>query len=327
MKTEKAKDVIPIAYWGSPPYSALFLDRLIADPRFEIAFAVSQPDKPRSGRNREPEPTAVKKRALESNIPVYTPESLKKEGGQITEMAAKSKVRFHVVFAYGKIIPKAVFSPPPLGALNFHASLLPLLRGASPVESALLAGFQRTGWTIQKIESRMDAGDICKTTEFDIPWEADTPALMKLLIAKLLDFGPGALEEYSQGKLSPIQQDEEAATYCEKIATSMGEIDWKKSGPELRNMARAFQERPGIYTFLNGRKVKLWVDLSLPQESFSKPQGSFKPGEIVNTGPAIFVSCRDALLPVASLQPEGKKRLSASEFLNGYRIAPGDLFG
>ncbi len=328
---------INISFWGSPPYSAALLERLAQDGRFHIVFAVTQPDKPRHRQKGEAEPTAVKKQALSNGIPVFTPFSLKKESPELNDLRQTMKKNlplFHVVFAYGKIIPEPLFAAPRMGGVNFHASLLPQLRGASPVESALLHGLTQTGWTLQKIDSRMDTGDILKTSVLEIPSQSLASDLLASLIERLMDFGPEALAEYAAGKLEPKPQQEKDATYCEKINTQMGEINWNLSAITLRNRARAFQERPGVYTFFRGKKLKLWIDPAVVSGSGGQIQEKSaanglpaKPGHIAAIEPNIIhVACAGGTLPVCLLQPEGKKRMSAAEFVNGYRITTNDSF-
>ncbi|MES0489044.1 MAG: methionyl-tRNA formyltransferase [Leptospirales bacterium] len=318
---------VKISYWGSPGISAALLKVLIDDSRFQIEFVVSQPDKPRSGRGREVIPTPVKAVALENSIPVYTPVALKKNTETILSDWNSYKPAVHVVFAYGKIIPEALFSSPALGSVNFHASLLPLLRGASPIEHSLWHGFSKTGWTLQQVANRLDTGNILAQTIIDIEPADSTSTVAQKLFDQLEKWSPEALLDYVAGKLTPIEQQEDMATHCGKIYPEMGKIEWSKTSTEINNMARALQERPGVFSYWNKTRIKIFFDFQTaalqPENSEVLPPGSIS--DISDNG--IFITCADGLsLKVLYIQPDGKKRLSAKDFVNGYRVKLGDLF-
>lgn len=329
---------LSISYWGSPYISALLFQKLLEDPDFEVRYVLSQGDKPRSNRSREVQPTPVKKAALEAGIPVYTPASLKKLLQKDPETYAtitSEQVDLHVIFAYGKIIPEELFNAPRLGSVNFHASILPLLRGASPIESALLEDFQTTGWTMQRMVQELDAGDVLAKTEIDLPWEYDANALTSALMESLLEFAPRALVDYNDGKLTPVPQNASEATFCGKFTTEMGLIDWSQNALTIRNLARALQGRSGVYSHLKthgNKKIKLTFDLAVPKDeiiaSQNTPEGAPPaPGAITKIDSShIWIACGDSLsLPVSELQLEGRKRMSAQDFANGYRVNTGDL--
>ena len=320
---------IRISYWGSPYLSAKFLETLIQDKSFEIAFAVTQPDKPRSKRGREVAACAVKKTAEENSIPVYSPASLKKNTDELFEQFKAHDVLFHVVFAYGKLIPEKLFNAVPLKTVNFHASLLPLLRGAAPIETSLLEGHKKTGWSMQAIAEKMDAGDVYITKEVEIS-EVDTKnSLTEKMLKTLIEFGPEALRKYAAKELKPVKQDESRATFCGKIKTEAGEIDFTVPHREIINQFRALGENPGVYSFYNGKKIKIDFDLISPAHNLSNLLGAKKPGDVVQIEKErLSIFCGDGFaLPVISFHPEGKRKMSAADFINGYRPKEGDCFG
>ncbi|MDH5721068.1 MAG: methionyl-tRNA formyltransferase [Spirochaetia bacterium] len=325
MNLEKIK----ISYWGSPFISAKFLETLLQDGSFEISFVVTQPDKPRSKRGREVLPCAVKKLADKNSIPVYSPVSLKKNTPDLLEEFNKHDVLFHVVFAYGKLIPEAIFNAPLLKTLNFHASLLPLLRGAAPIEYALLEGHRKTGWSIQAIVEKMDAGDVFYQNEIEVSVNETKNSLTEKMLESLVSFGPDILKKYAAGKLNSRKQDEEKATYCGKIKTEAGKIDFSKTHIEIRNQYRAFGENPGLYSYFNGKKIKIDFDLISLSKKLSDQEKEMKSGRVfLIEKEKTYILCGDGFaLPAVLFQPEGKRKMSAVDFVNGYRLKEGDYFG
>lgn len=321
--------MIDISFWGSPLISAHLLESLISSKKFNIKFIVTQEDKPRTNRSKEAEATPVKKTALSHNIPVFTPKSLKKNSDVLFAELSQKKVDLNVVFAYGKLIPERFFSLPAFGTVNFHASLLPQLRGASPIESSLIRGFEKTGWTMQKMTEALDAGDVYFTQETTVLWEDDFFSLAGRLMDELLSFSASVLEKFCQGKLSASPQKEAEATYCSKLEPSMGKINWPDSVYSIRNQARALSGRGGIYTYFMGKKVKLFIEPAISQEQIeSSLDKKGQAGSVTQINDDLmWVACGDQKsLPVGQVQPEGKRKISIREFINGYRIQTGQNF-
>lgn len=321
--------MIRVSFWGSPGISASLLEKLIASPEIKVEYIVTQQDKPRSNRGRELQPTPVKTAGLNHHIPVFTPVSLKKNADEFFNEIKNYQVNVNVVFAYGKIIPERFFSMPPGGTLNFHASLLPRFRGASPIEQALFEGDKITGWAMQRMVEQLDAGDIYYNREIDVAWEDDFFSLAEKLMKALLEFASGVIVDYAVGKLTGRRQDETTATHCGKIETSEGQIDWKNTFEKIRNIARAMTGRGGIYSYYMKKRIKLFTDLNVAQSEIIKASEESIPGEIYKiTENHLWVVCADRLcLPVNFVQPEGKKKLTIKEFVNGYRIEAGQGFG
>jgi len=314
---------ITISYWGSPKISALFLQSLLDSDKVSVAYVVSQHDKPRSHRGQTLAPTDVKALALKNHIPVFTPRSIKKEKEKFLAEVAPYPVDFHLIFAYGKIIPDEIIDSAPLGALNYHASLLPAYRGSSPIEHALFDDLKKTGWSLQRITPELDAGDVYYQTEVDIKWEDTARELAENLTRQLMETGISPLLQYKQGKLTPVKQNPDQVTHCGKLTTGMTRVDWNKSSTELRNLYRGFAARGGLHTMFGNRKVKLKVDLTQPPASLiTEERNGLVPGQVSRIEKdTIWIACGNkTVLPLSELQPEGKKGMKPSDFVNGYRL-------
>ncbi len=318
-------DRIRISFWGTPDMAARILETIIRDERFEVGYTVTRKDKPRSARDRIVLPSPVKKLSLDNMIPVYEPESLRKEAENLIPLFRDSPVDFHLVFAYGQIIPASLFQIPPMEAVNLHGSLLPLLRGASPIEHALIHGFTKTGWTMQKIAEKMDAGDVLASSEVEILRDDTRDSLAERMLGNLEKNILPWLKAYAHHELQPIAQREENATYCGKITTEMGNLNWQNSSGDIINLYRAFTPKPGVFTFWNNKKVKISFALSVPASEYFPAGG--KPGEILRVDQYLWVCTGDGkALPVSQLHPEGKKPMTARDFINGYGATPGQFF-
>ncbi|MBW7859317.1 MAG: methionyl-tRNA formyltransferase, partial [Leptonema sp. (in: Bacteria)] len=236
--------MLRLIYFGSPDISAQLLKSLIADPQFQVCAVVSNPDRPK-GRSNQPIPTPVASLAIESNIALFCYPSLQgKAQNQLRTDLAKFDADLAVVFAYGSIIPESIFNLPRLGSVNLHGSLLPLLRGASPIQSAILAGFSTTGWTLQKLAKRMDAGDIVSTVEIDIQPNETADQLLERMLPLGIQLVSDSLKKIDQLLLKSISQDESKATYCTKIHAEDSWIDWQADSIEIHNRIRAFNSAP-----------------------------------------------------------------------------------
>lgn len=321
-----------IVFWGSPGIAADFLRDLVTNhsDRFTVTACVTQTEKLIQRQGKTASRSKVHEAAIELGLPVLTPKSVKKEADEILTQLSQYGYDLFVVVAYGKILPQAIIDEPRLKSVNFHGSLLPLLRGASPIEHALLHGFKETGWTLQRIVVALDAGDIVAQTRVTIDETETTGTLYAKLGADLIQHGAHMLSDYADGKLTPRPQDETAATHCGKIGAEDGRLDFSKSALEIYNRYRAFTPRPGVFASFRGKKVKL---------GFGTPHPGLRPplpttwrgaeaGALVREGKNdLTVLCGDGLaLHITSVTPEGKKAMSVSDFLNGYRVVDGDRF-
>ncbi|WP_343162553.1 methionyl-tRNA formyltransferase [Desulfurobacterium thermolithotrophum] len=300
---------------GTPDFAVPSLKKLF-EAGFEIPLVITQPDRP-AGRGKRIKPPPVKVLAEKLNIPVYQPERVKGNEELLNKLKEISPDLI-VVAAYGKILPNEILDLPKFGCINVHASLLPEYRGASPIQSALLDGKEKTGVTIMLISPELDAGDIISQKEVLI----DRKDNAQTLHDKLANLGAELLVEtipsYVSGKLKPIPQESSKATYCKPITKEMGKIDWTLPAEKIFNMIRAFTPWPSAYTTFRGKRIKL-----LEAEPI---EGNGNPGEVIKADKELVISTGEGALKIKKLRPEGKKEISGEEFIRGYRIKVGEKF-
>ncbi|MEO2068158.1 MAG: methionyl-tRNA formyltransferase [Desulfurobacteriaceae bacterium] len=300
---------------GTPDFAVPSLKALF-DAGYEIPLVITQPNRP-VGRGKKLTPPPVKVVAKELGIPVYQPEKVK-GNKELLEKLKEISPDIIVVAAYGRILPDEILELPKFKCLNVHASLLPEYRGASPIQSALLDGKEKTGVTIMLISSELDSGDIISQEELKI--EKDDNA--KTLHDKLSKLGAKLLVEtiplYVSGKLKPYPQDHSKATYCKPITKDMGKIDWKLPAEKIFNMVRAFTPWPSAYTSFNGKRIKI--------TKAKVVEGEGVPGEVIKTDNELVIATGNKALKILNLKPEGRKEISGEEFIRGYRVKVGDRF-
>ncbi|QSX30134.1 methionyl-tRNA formyltransferase [Shewanella cyperi] len=311
---------LKIIFAGTPDFAARHLQALLSSEHQVIA-AYTQPDRP-AGRGQKLTPSPVKSLALEHNIPVFQPKSLRKEDAQ-QELAALG-ADIMVVVAYGLILPKLVLDTPRLGCINVHGSILPRWRGAAPIQRALWAGDAETGVTIMQMDVGLDTGDMLLKAHLPIAAE-DTSAS---LYEKLAELGPeallNALAAISEGGLSAEKQDESLANYAEKLSKEEARLDFGKSARQLWQEVRAFNPWPVSYFEHQGQTIKVWQTEPLA-ESNSKA-----PGTIVAAGKqGLDIATADGLLRIKQMQLPGKKPMAVADILNsrGEWFTPGTVIG
>ncbi len=304
-----------IVFAGTPDFAVPTLDRLIDAGRRPVAV-YTQPDRP-AGRGRRPRPSPVKQRAEQAGIPVLQPASLRTPDAQ-AELAALAPDLL-VVVAYGLILPQAVLDIPRLGCVNVHASLLPRWRGAAPIQRALLAGDATTGVTIMQMEAGLDTGPMLARREIPIGAQdtaGDLHDRLAVLGAELL---VEVLPDIAAGRLTPVPQDDAAATYADKLSKDEAPLDWQRPAAALARQVRAFNPWPVAETRLAGRILRIWQAAALPGPTAAAP------GEIVAAGrDGIDVATAEGVLRLIRLQAPGGRPLPAADFLNGHPLRPGD---
>lgn len=304
-----------IVFAGTPDFAVPTLDHLIDTGRRPVAV-YTQPDRP-AGRGRQPRPSPVKQRAEQAGISVLQPASLRTPEAQ-AELAALAPDLL-VVVAYGLILPQAVLDIPRLGCVNVHASLLPRWRGAAPIQRALLAGDATTGVTIMQMEAGLDTGPMLARREIPIgPQDTagDLHDRLAVLGAELL---VEVLPDIAIGRLTPAPQDDAAATYADKLRKDEAPLDWQLPATALARQVRAFNPWPVAEARLAGRTLRIWQAEALPEPAAAAP------GEIVAVGrQGIDVATAEGILRLIRLQAPGGRPLSATEFLNGHPLRPGD---
>lgn len=297
-----------IIFAGTPDFAARHLQALINSPH-QVVAVYSQPDRP-AGRGQKLQPSAVKQLAVQHQLPVYQPKSLKKAAAQ-TELAALN-ADVMVVVAYGLILPLSVLQSPRLGCINVHGSLLPRWRGAAPIQRAIWAGDEQTGITIMQMDQGLDTGAMLSKVSCNIA-PTDTSAS---LYERLAELGPNALLD-ALAQLPALQataeaQDDNAACYAEKLHKDEGLLDFNKSAAALSREVRAFNPWPASYLQLPQGPVKIW------QASWYNTEHSAAPGQVLATSKkGIEIACTDGVLVLTSLQPPGKKPMAVADFLNG----------
>jgi len=306
---------VNIVFAGTPDFAVPTLDRLIDAGRRPVAV-YTQPDRP-AGRGRRPRPSPVKQRAEQAGIPVLQPASLRTPDAQ-AELAALAPDLL-VVVAYGLILPQAVLDIPRLGCVNVHASLLPRWRGAAPIQRALLAGDATTGVTIMQMEAGLDTGPMLARREIPIGAQdtaGDLHDRLAVLGAELL---VEVLPDIAAGRLTPVPQDDAAATYADKLSKDEAPLDWQRPAAALARQVRAFNPWPVAETRLAGRILRIWQAEALPGPTAAAP------GEIVAAGrDGIDVATAEGVLRLIRLQAPGGRPLPAADFLNGHPLRPGD---
>jgi len=297
---------------GTGVFASTVLQKLI-DSGLELSAVITQPDKP-SGREQDIVFSPVKNLAVEKNLEVYQPKSLIKiDGFVLIEKLAPDLI---IVADYGKIIPKNILDLPKFGTLNIHPSLLPKHRGPSPLQETILNGDKETGVTVILLDEEMDHGPIVGQEKLEIGNQKYSLAELRQKLAELGgDLATKVLPDYLSGKIKPITQDHNRATYTKIIAKEDGKINWEKSAEEIDCQLRAYGEWPGSWTEWenNSKKYKLKI---IEAEILESPRGI--PGTIYVQNNNLTVQCGRNSLIIKSLQLEGKNKTSGQEFLRGY---------
>ena len=300
-----------VVFMGSPEFAVPHLEQLILN-QYQVVGVYTQPDRP-AGRGRSLVSSPVKVAAQSLGLTVVQPPSFKGVG--VVEQLAQFRPDVIVVAAFGQILPRSVLAIPRLGAVNVHPSLLPRFRGASPVASAILAGDEFTGVSIMLMDEGVDAGPLLARAQIPISALDTTGSLtsrLSIIGARLL---LEALCHWLRGSLTPRPQNEAEAIYCSSITKEEGEIDWHLPAVDNWRRVRAFSPWPGCYTRWEGKKLDIIEALPL-----TEPE-SFRVGEVVAlTREAAFgISTGDGVLGILRVQLEGKRAMSAAEFLRGQR--------
>ncbi|MDB4893269.1 MAG: Methionyl-tRNA formyltransferase [Gemmatimonadetes bacterium] len=307
-----------VLFWGTPEFATAPLRALIGEG-FDVVGVVTQPDKP-VGRSRSTlQASPVKKVALAEGIPVHQPEKPRGDAF-IAEVAALS-ADISIVVAYGHILPKVVIDLPRLGTLNIHASLLPALRGAAPIQAAIREGLAETGVSIMQMVPQLDAGPVLHTARTPI-LEDETALELSLRLSEL---GANALIEalalVELGLAKPEAQDESRVTFAPKITRESAQVDWTASAYEVARHIRAYEPKPGGWSKVNGVEVKLFGARIAPRGTM---HGA---GDVLKVDSAgLLVACGAGAVRILAVQPAGKTRLTPEQWANGRGIAAGDKF-
>lgn len=298
-------------FMGTPDFAVPCLQRLI-DMGLEVTGVFSQPDKPK-GRHGTLTPPPVKELAVKYNLPVFQPEKMR--DGTALEMVKSAEPELIIVVAYGKILPKEILEYPKYGCINIHASLLPSLRGAAPIQWSILNGFKKTGVTSMQMDEGLDTGDMLITKEIDIPDDMNAEELFNILSALGADVMEETINAAVEGKLNPIPQDHSKFTYAPMLSKELSPIDWSMTAQQVHDHIRGLYSWPCATAKLEGKTFKIHKSILVDKK------GKF-PGELVEKEKRIVVACGDLnCIEILELQAENKKSMPTGDYLRGNQIA------
>lgn len=306
-----------LVFFGTPEFAVPSLRTLAAQPDFAVVLVVTQPDRP-AGRGRGLQPPPVKVLAQELGLPCWQPETLRTAEAE-ARLAAVAPM-LAVVVAYSKIIPASMLSMPRHGFLNVHPSLLPRYRGASPIQAALLNGDAITGISFAVMTPELDAGPILR--QFAIPIVPDDTgvtlgARLAEVAAELL---PDTIRDWIAGRIVPIPQDEGEATYTRPLTKADGRVDWSEPAERIERKIRALQPWPCAWTTIGGRR------LILLRARLIETEMNLAPGCLSVMPTVMLVGTGTRPLALETVQPEGKRAMSALDWWRGARLANGTCF-
>jgi methionyl-tRNA formyltransferase len=307
---------VRVVFWGTPEFATPSLRGLVGEG-FEVVGAVTQPDKPQ-GRSREITPPPVKRVAIEEEIPVFQPKNARDV--ELYNSLEALKPDMSVVVAYGHLLPQKIIDLPKLGTLNIHASLLPALRGAAPIQAAIRQGLTETGVTVMRVVPALDAGPIILQADTPI-FEDETYGELQVRLAELGALSLiEAMSLFSLGKVRERPQDDSRATYVPKVTRESSRIDWKDSAIEISRLIRASDPKPGAFTRTPKGDVKMFGP-----KVMDGIKG--KPGEVLKVTGELVVACGQDALRISEVQPAGKSRMLANDWARGRGTAVGDRYG
>jgi methionyl-tRNA formyltransferase len=311
-----------LIFAGTPRFAVPTLERLV-ESGFPVRLVVTQPDKPR-GRGMELAASPVKQSALKLGLSVIQPEKIKPNDEFRAQIGALQPDAI-IVVGYGRIIPQWMIDLPRFGNLNLHASLLPKYRGAAPIQWAIASGESVTGVTIIRIDAGLDTGGILLQRELAIEPEDTAETVAPRLATVGADLIVEALRGLDAGSISSRPQDHARATLAPILTKRDGQIDFHRTATEIRNRLRGFQPWPGAFTTFRGKNLHVWSAKVVPAEIVS---GVLQPGELRSEGELVVLGFGDhTALELLEVQIEGKTRMPARDFVNGYRPFAGERLG
>ena len=305
-----------ILFMGTPEFAKESLRALAEDNR-NVVCVITQPDKPK-GRGYEMSMPEVKKYALEQNIPVHQPPTLKDNA--ISPLLEEYNPDVIVVVAYGKILPEYILNFPKYGCINIHGSLLPAYRGAAPIQRAVIDGLKVSGVTSMYMEKGLDTGDMLIKEELEIAPDMTSgeyhDALAIVGGKVLLD----TLDGLAAGTLSPQKQDDSLSSYAHQLSKAEGEIDWSATNEQIYNKVRGLNPWPMAYSFIGAKRFV--VDSVLKSDECGKSGVVLRADEN-----GLLVACGEGSVLIKNIKPEGKKRMSVADYLRGHKIEKGTIIG
>lgn len=308
-----------LIFCGTPRFAVPTLEKLV-DAGHSVPLVVTQPDRPR-GRGMELAISPVKESALRLGLSVVQPDQIKNNEEFRRELSALHPEAI-IVVGYGRIIPQWMIDLPRLGNLNLHASLLPKYRGAAPIQWAIAQGESVTGVTTMRIDAGLDTGDILMQQELTIAPDDTAETQAPKLASIGADLMVETLRALESGEIRPTPQDNSKATVAPILTKEDGRIDFQRTATEIFNRLRGFQPWPGAHTLFRGRNLQIHRAHPLDQSI------ELTPAAIKSDSTGLIAACGErTVLEIIDLQPEGKRRMPARDFINGYRPQPGEKLG
>jgi methionyl-tRNA formyltransferase len=311
---------VRIAFFGTPEFAVPSLLALLGEG-FDVAVVITQPDRPQGRSRSQLIPSAVKSVATREDLPLLQPE----QPGTLEFFDALRSYQpdLGVVVAYGHILKAELLALPPLGMVNVHASLLPQMRGAAPIQHAILAGLEETGVTIMQLNEGLDTGPMLLRVPTPILGDETAGELS----ARLAELGALALVEalglIASRSAHPEPQEEALATWAPKITHALAEISWRNTGESIARLIRAMDPHPGAWTTHRNKELKLFGPQ--PAEPLAIPEPS-APGTVLETDPALVVATANGALQVLDVQPAGRTRMAAHAWVRGRGVSVGEQF-
>jgi methionyl-tRNA formyltransferase len=307
-----------LIFLGTPSFAVPTLERVV-EAGHQVLAVYTQPDRPK-GRGRELSASPVKMTALRLGLAIRQPERIKHP--DVAGSLAALKPDGMVVVGYGQIIPQSIIDLAPRGIINVHASLLPKYRGAAPIQWAIANGETTTGVTTMRIDAGLDTGDILLMRETLIGPDEDAVELGERLAQMGADLLEETLRGIERGEIVPKKQDAALATYAPMLRREDGLIDWHLPAAGIYNRVRGFVPWPGAFTTFRGYLLHIWKAINAGET------GGGLPGSLLESKRRLFVNCgQGSRLEVLEVQLEGRKRMSAESFLNGYHVKEDEIFG
>lgn len=308
--------VVRVLFWGTPEFA---LPTLLAlgEEGHDVVGVVTQPDRP-VGRGRKPAPSPIKRAALAEGMPVFQPERAR--GAEFEHELRGLAADISVVVAFGQILPERVLAVPPYGSVNVHASLLPELRGAAPIQWAVIRGHERTGVSIMRMEAGLDSGPVL----FQVPEPIHPDDSASDLYARLAEVGAEALIDvlamFEAGKAAEQAQDHACATYAPKVDRTVARLDWTRPAKDISRLIRGMDAVPGAWSDRDGTgPVKLF------RPRVESADG--KPGQVLHADDTgVLIATGDGAVRVGEVQPPGKRRMTAGDWVRGRGVLVGDRF-
>ena len=304
---------IKIVYFGTPDIGLKTLDYLNKSENFEVLAVVTQPDKP-VGRGHKLTIGPIKKYAIDNNIQVFQPKSIRKEP-EIISALKNLQPDFFVTFAFGQILSQEVLDIPKYETINLHVSLLPKYRGANPIQRAIINGDSETGICTMITELGLDCGDICEIFPIKISENMNCQELFEICSENSPELVAQTLKGLLNGNIIPKKQCESGVCLAPKLTKEECKIDWSKSAREIHNLVRGIYKSPSAYFVYNDKIIKVLQTQVIDEKSGKKA------GEIIrHSKSGVDINTSDGVLRLVKIKPEGKGEMFASDWANGLRI-------